>query len=112
MYFLRNNKIQKLSTTFLLCLFVLINAVKIFHTHDFPYSTQIEKSNKNATVVKAAFFCAICDFQIAKDSDAETASIIISAPERDSTGFNDYISSVAFAFNITSSVRGPPAFLS
>ena len=77
MNFLRNNKVQKISAIFLLAVLVFINAVKTLHTHNFSYLVQTEKSNKNTVVVKAAFSCAICDFQIAKDCDAEVSLIHI-----------------------------------
>lgn len=108
MHFMRNNKIQKLSTTFLLVVLVFINAVKSFHTHNFSYLLQTEKSTNNSAAVKAAFSCAICDFQIAKDTDVEVASIHIDAPTHYIITFYSYRIPSLSKFIITSSVRGPP----
>ena len=108
MIFLRSNKIQQVGATFLLLLFVFINAVKIFHTHNFPYAAQTEKSNKNTAVVHENYFCAICEFQLAKDSDTEVAAISISTPLRFIVSFYNYTLSELSNFSITSSVRGPP----
>lgn len=108
MNFLRSNKIQQLSAAFLLLILVFINAVKTFHTHNFSYSAQTEKSNKNAPVVHENYFCAICDFQIAKDSDAEVATINIAAPLQFIESFYNYSLPQLYNFSVTSSVRGPP----
>lgn len=112
MNFLRNGKIQKLSAAFLLLVLVFINAVKTFHTHTFSYAAQREKSNQNKTVLHESYYCAICEFQFAKDGDAEVAIIDIAAPSRFITSFYNYLLPQLSSFSITSSVRGPPAFLS
>ena len=108
MDFLRNNKIQKLSTSLLLVVLVFINAVKTFHTHDFSYSAKTENLNRNATVIKAIFSCAICDFQFAKDSDAEVATLHILSPIQIVNNYYHYISNKLISFSLLSSVRGPP----
>lgn len=108
MNFLRSNKIQKLSAAFLLLVLVFINAVKTFHTHNFSYSAQTEKSNKNTTVIHENYFCAICDFQIAKDSDAEVSTIYLAVPLQFIESFFNYTLSELSNFSFTSSVRGPP----
>ena len=112
MNFLRDNKLKKLSALFLLSVLVFINAVKTFHTHNFSYSTEAEQTNKNATAVKANFFCAICDFQFAKDSDAEIAQINISTPVHFIVSYYNYTLPLLYNFSVTSSVRGPPVFVS
>lgn len=109
MNLLRNNKLQKLSTIFLLCLLVFINAVKIFHKHDFSYSTKTEKSNKDTKIIKAAFSCSICDFQLAKDSDAAISSFNIEAPVDFISVHYNYILPVATSFAIASDNKGPPS---
>ncbi len=108
MNFLRNNKVHKLSTAFLLVVFVFINVVKTFHSHTFSYSDQTQNSNKNFAAIKAAFSCAICDFQIAKDSDAEVATLYISSPVKVVNGHYYYITKHLLSFSILHSVRGPP----
>jgi hypothetical protein len=112
MNFLRHNKIQKLSSCLLLSVFIFINAVKTFHTHALNYAAQQENSNKDATAFKAYFFCAICDFQFSKDSDAEVAAISVATPVHVVASFHAYILPILNSFVSTSSVRGPPAFLS
>ncbi|HEY2725767.1 MAG TPA: hypothetical protein VGI61_01225 [Parafilimonas sp.] len=108
---MRDNKLKKLSALFLLSVLVFINAVKTFHTHNFSYLIQAEQANKNATAVKANFFCAICDFQFAKDSDAEVALINISAPIHFIISYYNYTLPQLYNFSVTSSVRGPPSFI-
>jgi hypothetical protein len=112
MNFLRDNKIQKLSACFLLTVFIFINAVKTFHTHALTYSAHQENSNRDTTAFKAYFFCTICDFQFSRDSDAEVAAIPITTPVYAVASFHTYILPTVTSFISTSSVRGPPAFLS
>jgi len=104
--FLRNSYFKKISTSILLVLFIFIHAVKAFHTHDL---SAVQSFNKNTTSVKAGFFCAICDFQIAKDSDAAIAAIHIAAPAQFIVSFCNYTLPELSNFPVTSSVRGPPA---
>lgn len=108
MNFLRKIWIQKLSSVSLLVLFLFIHAVKTFHTHDFSYASQND-NNKNTTVVKTYFFCAICNFQIAKDSDAEVATLNITSPYHFIFVYYNYTLPELYNFSATSSVRGPPA---
>lgn len=108
MNFLRNHKIQKCCASFLLAVLVFINAVKAFHTHDFPYSAQTEKSNKNSTNVSTAFYCAICDFQFAKDSDTEVTRLQVLSPVKIVQRYYDYIPGNVISFSVLSSSRGPP----
>ena len=91
---------------------VFINAVKNFHTHNSSYSAKTERLNKNAAAVKANFFCAICDFQFAKDSDAEVALINISAPVYFIVSYYNYTLPQLYNFSVTFSVRGSPVFVS
>jgi hypothetical protein len=111
MNLLYNNKIQKLSATLLLFVLVFINTVKTFHTHDFLYSTQTKNLNKDAATVKTVFSCVICDFQIAKDSDAQVALINIATPINYITAFYTYTLPSLSSFAVISSVRGPPVFI-
>ncbi len=108
MNFLSSHKIQKSSAAFLLIVFIFINAVKTFHKHNFTYSSQTEKSNKSTPVFHENYYCAICDFQVAKDSDAEVATINISAPSNFIVSFYNYSLPELSNFSVTSSVRGPP----
>ena len=108
MNFLHRNKIQQLGAAFLLLVLVFISAVKAFHTHNFSYAAQTGNSNKNTAVVHESYYCVICDFQIAKDSDAEVAIIHISAPSSFIVSFYSYLLPDFAQFSVTSSVRGPP----
>jgi hypothetical protein len=106
MHFLHNSYFKKISTSILLVLFIFIHAVKAYHTHGFsPVQSSL---SKNTISVHASFFCAICDFQIAKDSDAEVASISISVPIKFIVPFYNYTLPKLSNFSVTSSVRGPP----
>ena len=107
MNFLHTSYFKKISTSVLLVLFIFIHAVKAFHTHNFSYSHQ-SGLNKNAATVHTSFSCVICDFQIAKDSDAEVAIIDIAAPFKLITAFYNYTLPQLYNFSATSSVRGAP----
>ena len=106
MNFLRNSYLKKISTAILLVLFTSIHAVKAFHTHNFP-AVQSALS-KNIPSVHTSFSCAICDFQLAKDGDAEVATINISAPVNFIISFYNYSLPKLSNFSVTTSVRGPP----
>lgn len=112
MNFLHNNKLQKISASFLLAVMMFITAVKTFHTHDLSAYVKAEKSNTNPSSVKAVFSCAICDFQFAKDSDAQVLVLNIVAPVRYIDNCYGYTISTLLSFSVISSVRGPPSFLS
>src|SRR5690349_13890890 len=105
MNFLRASYFKKISASILLVLFIFIHAAKAFHTHDF--SLDQSALNKHTTV-HTSFFCAICNFQIAKDSDAEVAMINISAPLKFIISFYNYTLPELSNFFVTTSVRGPP----
>ena len=108
MNLLRNNKLQKLSTTFMLALLLFINAIKVFHTHDFSNSAGIEKLNKNAKIIKAAFSCSICDFQIAKDCDAATTTLQLQPDQQSIHCFYHYVLPAYNSIIATSSGTDPP----
>lgn len=112
MNFLRNNKLQKISATFLLAMMMFITAVKTFHTHDLSAYEKAEKSNTNPISLKAIFSCAICDFQFAKDSDVQVVAIDIVAPVYHVTNIYGYTVPSLFSFSVISSVRGPPSLIS
>lgn len=101
--------IHQTSTSFLLVLFVFIHVVKTFHTHDYSDAYSIKAVSKNATVVKTGFACAICSFQIAKDSDAESSTLSISTPLHFITAYYSYTLLKLYKLSITTSARGPPA---
>lgn len=108
MIFLRCNKTQELAAAFLLLVLVFINAVKTFHTHNFSYASQIEKSNRSTPALHGNYVCTVCDFQVAKDSDAEVALIIIAVPQQFIESFYAYILPAHTNCSVTSAVRGPP----
>ncbi|MEP6684399.1 MAG: hypothetical protein ABJA35_14115 [Parafilimonas sp.] len=99
---------RKLSAACLLVLFIFIHAIKAFHTHDFS-AVQYHNTNKSSATVKAGFYCAICDFQLAKDSDTETSVIHISTPVHFNATCYGYILPTVKTFSFVFSVRGPPA---
>ncbi len=101
--------IQKTSTSFLLLLFIFIHAVKTFHTHEYCYADSTNTVDKNVTIVKAVFACAICDFQIAKDSDAQSSIIAIATPVQFITSYYNFTLSWLPGFSVSSFGRGPPA---
>jgi len=106
--FLRDLYFKKLVAIILLALFVFTYAVKAFHTHEFSFASANNISNKNATNVKADFYCIICDFQIAKDSDTEIAALNISTPVLFITTYYNYALQSLKSLSVVSSVRGPP----
>ena len=110
MNFLHNNKLQKISASFLLAVMMFITTVKTFHSHDLSAYVKAEKSNTNPIAVKAVFSCAICDFQFAKDSDAQVFTLNIAAPVHYINNIYGYTLPPLFSFSVISSVRGPPVF--
>lgn len=107
MNFLHHRWIQKTSTLFLLVLFIFIHAVKTFHTHDFAYASS-SNNDKNACIIKASFACSICDFQIAKDSDAITQFVQVASPLHFVVRFYAYTFSSFNSFLKVSSGTDPP----
>lgn len=88
---------------------MFINAVKVFHTHDYLSSWQIEKLSKKAQTVKAAFSCSICNFQLVKDSDAAINSFALEAPLLFISVNYNYLLPVTTSFAIASDNKGPPS---
>lgn len=108
MNFLRTSYFRKTVAVIFLLLFVFIHAVKALHTHDFTIAPA-NSTNKNATAVKADFYCAICEFQLAKDCDTEIPVLTLSAPVHFVQVYYNYSISSTDAPPVTSVVRGPPA---
>jgi hypothetical protein len=105
MNFLRTSYCRKTVAVTFLLLFVFIHGVKALHTHDLTSTNSLAKS----TSVKTDFYCAICDFQLAKDCDIEIPVLTFSAPVQFVEVYYNYTITSHDAFPVTSVVRGPPA---
>ena len=108
MKFLRGNNLKRISATIFMALFIFVHAVKTFHTHEYSISTQTNNDPKQ-TNVASNFYCAICDFQLAKDSDAEVASIHVSPPVTFISFYYHYSAADVTTTSKEFSVRGPPS---
>jgi hypothetical protein len=107
MNFLHSNKTKKISASFFMSLFVFVLAVKTLHSHEFSYSNY-NNNSKQTTTVTPNFSCSICEFQLAKDSDTETAVINLTTPcVLLHTYYHFKTGIIAFAEK-DFSVRGPP----
>jgi hypothetical protein len=111
MNFLRSAYCKKVSAVIFITLFVFIHTVKALHTHDLSPSAFNTTTQKNDAVLKANFFCSICDFQIAKDSDAVTYSINIVSPVHFINVVYNYILPAGNSFAVASSGLDPPFML-
>lgn len=109
MKILRTAYFKKTNAALCIALFVFIHAVKAFHTHDLSSNAFASNTNKNAATVKANFNCAICDFQLAKDSDATITSFNIETPVHYIGVHYYYLLPVSTSFAIASDNKGPPS---
>ena len=109
MNFLRTKYFKQTSAAIFLSLFVFIHVVKAFHTHDLSSGAFSTNANKNAATLKANFTCAICDFQLAKDSDAAIISFNIETPIHCLAAQYFYQLPVSTSFAIASDNKGPPS---
>ena len=107
MIFLRTTYFRKTVAIIFLLLFVFIHAVKALHTHDITLTAN--STSKNSTAIKADFYCAICDFQLAKDCDTEVPVITFSTPVQFIQVYYNYTVSSHDAITVATVVRGPPA---
>lgn len=107
MNFLRSNNLKKISASVFMALFVFVHAVKTFHTHEYLFSNKANTNSKQ-TNVASNFYCAICDFQLAKDSDAEVSSIHVSTPVTFISFYYHYAVTNVITTPKELSVRGPP----
>jgi hypothetical protein len=105
MNFLRTSYFKQTVAVIFLSLFVFIHAVKALHTHDLSITSASDKT----TALKADFYCAICDFQLAKDFDIEIPALTFFTPVHFIQVYYNYTISAHAAFPVTSVVRGPPA---
>lgn len=108
MNFLRTAYYRKAGALALIALLVCIHLIKAMHTHDIS-SCVFHSLDKNATAVKANFSCAICDFQVAKDSDAVVAEISIAPPVFFICSYFNYTLPQANSFAVVFDGRGPPS---
>lgn len=106
MNFLRNHTFKETSALFFTALFVFALAVKALHSHDF---SSVKNCDEHAVNISANFFCSICEFQIAKDVDANTYSCDISAPFVFIPDYYCKEVKLPVAFEKHFSIRGPPA---
>jgi hypothetical protein len=106
MKFLHALYFKKTVAVIFLALFVFIYAVKALHTHEAVSTTG---ASSKSTALKADFYCAICDFQLAKDCDTEIPAFTFSTPIHFVQSYFSYTVSSHDALPVTSVVRGPPA---
>jgi hypothetical protein len=109
MNFLRLPYFKKSAAVIFLSLFVFTHSIKALHTHGICLASA-NMLNKNATAVKTDFSCTICDFQIAKDSDAVISDIQIATPQHSTTVFYSYSLPAYNAFVVNASGTDPPSF--
>ncbi|MFZ1798847.1 MAG: hypothetical protein WAU24_03200 [Chitinophagaceae bacterium] len=109
MNFLRRFYIKKISASLLIALIFFIQVVKTFHTHP-VYLQQADFHSKTTPVVHQNYTCPICDFQIAKDSDTEVASIEISCPVHFIATTYYYALPILQSVSASFIARGPPSF--
>lgn len=110
MKFFNNIKIQKLNAAFFLALLVFIHVVKAFHTHDYAIVNAYDTSKKES-VLKQIYSCAICDYQVTKDSDSYIDELRIERPVWIIISYFHYIAPQVFSSHVFVSSRGPPAFV-
>lgn len=111
MNLLRASYFRKTGAMLLLALFVFVHAIKALHTHEISLASSHFHGDDTATDVKAGFFCTICDFQIANDSDAVISTAELVIPVQRIPLLNIYISPV-YSFAVTvSSGTDPPSFV-
>jgi hypothetical protein len=110
MNLLRASYLKKTSAIVFLTLLVLVHAVKALHTHEISSGCHHHQADNSDTDVKANFSCSICDFQLAKDSDAVVSKIEIITPEHRITAFYHYVLSVYNSIVESSSGTDPPIF--
>lgn len=109
MYPLQNNTIKTVTASFLAALLVGINVLKIVHKHSHPYEKESNSISINVASVNAYFSCDICNFQIAKDSDANIATWQISEPIYYTSFVDDFTIKIPGNKSIAFNVRGPPS---
>jgi hypothetical protein len=110
MNLLRASYFKKTSAIIFLALLVLVYAVKALHTHEISLACHHHQSDNSDTDVKADFSCSICDFQLAKDSDAFINKIEIIIPEYRITAFYHYFLPAYNSIVESSSGTDPPFF--
>lgn len=110
MNLLRASYFRKTGAMLFLALFVFVQAIKALHTHDISVTSSHYHDDNTATDVKAVFFCNICDFQLAKDSDAVTCQAELITPQKNLHLFYFYILPVYNAVITVSSGTDPPLF--
>lgn len=108
MNFLRTAYFKKITAAFFLLLFFCTHIVKALHTHEIASTVLNTSTEKNTASVKAAFTCNICDFKIAKDSDAITQFVQATSPLHFVVRFYAYNFSSFNSFLKVSSGTDPP----
>jgi hypothetical protein len=111
MYLLRAPYFKKTVAIIFLALFVLVHAIKAFHTHEISLASAHYHDDNTGTDVKAYFFCSICDFQIAKDCDAVISNTELATPEQSIPLVHAYILPVYNSILTGSSGTDPPRFV-
>ncbi|HEX5151268.1 MAG TPA: hypothetical protein VFW07_07455 [Parafilimonas sp.] len=89
-------------------LFVFVLAVKALHVHDL--SCQKNNNTHQPVNIGKNFFCNICEFQLAKDIDAEITVVDLAAPLIFLHSYYHFTTSFSVSFGKDLPVRGPPSF--
>jgi len=107
MTFLRSDTIKKISALLFMALFVFVLAVKALHFHDL--SSQKNNNAHQLANIGASFFCNICEFQLAKDIDAEMPVIDFATPLIFLHSYYHFKTNSPVSFEKDVLVRGPPS---
>ena len=110
MYLLHTSYLKKTGAMLFLVLFVFVHAIKALHTHEISAASSHYHIDNTAADIKVNFFCSICDFQIAKDSDAVISQAEFIRPQQNLFLVFSYTLSVHNAIIIVSSGTDPPLF--
>lgn len=109
MNLLRASYFRKTGAMLFLALFVFVHAIKALHTHEISLASS-HFHGDTTTDLKAGFFCSICDFQLAKDSDAITGNAELVIPVQGIPLIYIYILPVYNSTLTVSSGTDPPSF--
>lgn len=110
MNLLRASYFRKTGAILFFALFVFVHAIKALHTHEISLIPSHYHGDSTNADIKADFSCSICDFQIAKDSDALISNVEFSIFARCISVVYNYILPV-YNYTVTnSSGTDPPSF--
>jgi len=97
---------KKIIAGLLLALFLFIQVVKVFHTHD---KTDISHGHNRVAIQSNSNTCPICDFQLSKDS--ELPAVFLATVSFSFLQTDPVIFSSSCSYGVAASIpgRGPPA---